>query len=188
MGKKYLLLIFCTVIIFKNLCCIQAYNTLNIKLTDVEKVVYDRFIPILAEIHFPEKTNREACLFSYHVYSGEEQIKFDNERVPIKKDLNGRYTAKINVDLTDEIYNGYENLIIQFDIINSQELFWFSQQSDFSFNGAEIEYQNINKLGVFEYLEVQFRRYMVEIIINVVVSMLFWGSLIACYKKEKDNF
>ena len=143
-------LFICLVSVF--LICLAATNvfaddqTADVEITtDLEGIQTDALIKGNAEITFNDMSlYNENIKFSYHIYdeSGND-VLFENPRVPVVLDGNSAVIPFEIDKLTIPEIAQHDKFIIKLDMVDEENIFWFSLNSYISYKGAVIECENI---------------------------------------------
>ena len=118
---------------------------------------------------------KEDMFLSYHVYSSyqlkeeSEALRYENVRIPIVLNADGKATISIPVDVSDLSQN---QLLIQYDIVDTVDLFWFTSNKNVEFTGASTSISYSWWSALFRPIVNIVHETPVLLIINIVIFIL----------------
>uniref|UniRef100_UPI00286F52A7 hypothetical protein n=1 Tax=Anaerosporobacter sp. TaxID=1872529 RepID=UPI00286F52A7 len=119
------------------------------------------------------KVINEYTYLSYHLYDKTgDVILYENERIPINLDKQGEMLTVISINLkTISNKDIKKGVVIQFDIVDEEKAYWFSNDASIGLDASSITFQNnyLKRVG----LEIK-----KEILDNQIV---FFINILCCF-------
>lgn len=123
---------------------------------------------------------------SYHVYDIQDQeLIWEGKRTVIKMKTKEEGYSNIDVDLSS--IPGFEkmkSLKIKFDLVDEQNVYWFSKNSKISFSSKELIYEKSTVGNLVKTLNNAYKEHVFISILNIVVFLL---TCIGCFYVKKKN-
>ena len=153
MNKKNIIVVI-LLVLFILLCCVifsvqdnvkVAGNSSSVSLRTTDRSYYwsDKF-SIRIDIFFkePDLYNKSVKL-SYHIYDEKGRIiQYENERVSFELSQSKAY-VDVNINLRELRKNTkLDKCFIRFDLVDEQNIYWFSDNVAIDFETVEIKYDN----------------------------------------------
>ena len=139
-SKAHAACMLCMVLLFLMLALsAQASAVVSLTLLSEPDVAMRRFDALIEVTIHDTDYIREGLFLSYHVYEKEEDIveteslRYENTRIPLSLNAQGSETVSIPVDLSEF---KQDTVFVQYDIVDTVELFWFASNSELTFSGA----------------------------------------------------
>lgn len=160
----------------------------DIELLFEPNIIYETVVEIPVEIIYHKSLFNEEHFLSFHIYQGAELIQFENARNIIENIDDDIYRSSLKIDLSSDLYSNYKELIIKPDIVDQKNAIWLSHDEKITIKSSNVQYKNLRKMDVFEFLNYQFHQFGMVIIINIFVTVLVTIIGIKIYFREKENF
>ncbi|MNW40838.1 hypothetical protein D3C74_179620 [compost metagenome] len=191
--KKFLKLITILLICVSILNISSTYATkyeddVNLLINPNDTEQYSKKFDVSIQINFFKKDlYNENVYLSYHVYdeSGKE-ILWEGERYPIIKNIDGKISMDVTLDLSHESALAKVNKgNIKFDLVDEKNVYWFSTNSKITFSSEVLEFDfNFWKKSL-RALTVTIGNNPIIFSINIVCFLIFILSLI---KIKRNGF
>lgn len=143
-------------------------------------------VEILVTFHDRSYYNSQVYL-SYHLEDKEgNTVQYENERYPLTVNENAQATVTVLLDYDSiSLPTSEKELFLRFDLVDQENLFWFSQREDISFAGTTVPW-SIKGVRVF-FLELrdEIRSSPLIFMLNLVAFIGFAGM--ALYIRAKRN-
>ncbi len=155
-----------------------------------DKEIYAKNTELTVDIHF-NNTNiyNQNLYLSYHIFLNQqdnrvsESVQYENVRIPIILDDSLSASIQIPVDLDSKELNEYKQLYLKFDIIDEENIFWYSQ-SDIKMNVGTVVYVDDFFKRQIMLIRDAFKINPVIFIVNILITLLAICSIILIKKRE----
>lgn len=127
----------------------------------------------------------EQVYLSYHIVDETgEMLAFENQRLPLSldKDNSALVTVSVNDSTVPETPNGTAAKV-QFDLVDQQNVYWFSLNNTISFQGAEVAYDSAQVAGAGIRAQIFAA---VPIVLNALLWIVF-ALLLFRYMRKKNK-
>lgn len=137
------------------------------------------------KVHFSAQSlYNENIYLSYHVYDEQgHDIQFENHREPFQIDEQGTASIELDVDVS-EIAKKNQQLTVQYDLVDEENLFWFSDctQIDLRADATEVSYRPF--MSACQDIILQIRQHT---IIGVINFLAFSIAVAAVFYVKKNQ-
>lgn len=150
------------------------------------EVLYGEDAAVEVSVLFHDKTYYNSQVYlSYHLKDKEgNMVCFENERYALPIDENTQALVTVNPNISDSSITSENKLYLQFDLVDQENLFWFSQREDISFGGITVPW-NIKGTGVdFFRLSREILNNPIIFTINIAVFIAFSGAVVYIARKR----
>lgn len=156
----------------------ETLSDISIQLLDKQNI-NESYIEASVEVCFYNMDYyNDQVYLSYHIFDelGKNYI-YENERIKINLDENGKAKIDLNINLTEANNNSRnKNKIIEFDVVDEENIYWFSTNNEIKF-----QTDNLNtKISMAEKLIKEIQSGTLIFVINVIVFILCfitWGII-----------
>lgn len=177
---------------------VGAYKStdITIKLLSDKNVFSSKFETEL-EIDFLNKDLYNKNVYaSYHIYDKNgNEILFEGLRLPILIDSSYKAKVKFIFDLEKAVNIDSSQIIdvknnkylrIKFDIVDQENLYWYSKNKDINFSTCEVVYEN-SFIKKFNYINLNaFRTHPFIFILNILIFIISICFIIRIRKNFKS--
>lgn len=186
---KYVLpcLLSLLIVLIVNSGTVLAANDVDVSLNVDKENVYDTNFTANIVVKFYNFDYYDDTVYlSYHICdSSDNDIQFENERVPLIIDDNGEASIKLDVSLEglEKKYKS-QDLYIKYDIVDESRAYWFLTYDDISFTGAKTLYQNNPTMKNITSLREQIVLHPIIFIVNLSLLVVTIYILTILRKSE----
>jgi|GEM_PF-6876182 len=181
--------IFLTVMVMTILYIVPAFSEEKpadvVISTDIAKVQTEDVIAGKVTIIFSNTSlyNKNVKL-SYHIYDENgNEIAYENERTPVV--LNGNQAVmpfKLDINKTSSV-SDLKAFKLKFDLIDEQNLFWFSKAENIKAEFCEITYHTSFKIAFLNNWHKIFAKQKIRLVLNAA-GLILMVLLISKYRKD----
>lgn len=122
------------------------------------------------------KMYNDMVKFSYHICDKDNNILvFENERIPFNI-TDGKAQINLSIKLNEmEAVANKKNLIIRFDLVDEQNIYWYNDNPNINIQTVEIIYENTFLGRVKEVYGNVFSRQIVQLLVSVsfIIVMIY---------------
>lgn len=152
---------------------VRAENN-SVQVFAEKEVIYSSEDTINVDVVFGgNKLYNEHIYLSYHVKNVQgDVLQYENSRYPIALYEDNTATVSVDINVNDiEVENGV--LLLEFDIVDEENLFWFSDREDINFQTSVVrcETKGINRM--INSLKQEIGNKPVAFLCNAIVFIAF---------------